>query len=147
MHTCPMVNGLVPHVGGPILPPCQPNVFTGGMPQARVSDRAVCVGPPDVIAKGSTSVFVGGQPAARMFDQTVHGGVIVVGFPTVFIGDWTSGGGGGAVDGGGGEAAVSPHVEGAGGDHAAMAKTLKIAAKEGVPFCEQCAKAAAAGHG
>jgi uncharacterized Zn-binding protein involved in type VI secretion len=45
-----------------------------------------CVGPPDVIAKGSLTVIVGGQPAARMGDMTVHGGVIVIGLPTVMIG-------------------------------------------------------------
>ena len=25
MHVCPMVTGVVPHVGGPILPPCMPD--------------------------------------------------------------------------------------------------------------------------
>jgi uncharacterized Zn-binding protein involved in type VI secretion len=39
-----------------------------------------------MIAKGSATVFIGGLPAARMLDQTAHGGVIVVGFPTVLIG-------------------------------------------------------------
>lgn len=87
MHTCPMVTGLVPHVGGPILPPGCPTVLIGGIPAARVSDMATCVGPPDVIAPpGSPTVLIGGMPAARMGDMTVHGGVIVVGFPTVLIG-------------------------------------------------------------
>jgi uncharacterized Zn-binding protein involved in type VI secretion len=86
MHTCPLVNVLVPHVGGPILPPGMPTVLVGSLPAARVGDLAVCVGPPDVIAKGSTTVLIGGQPAARMGDLTAHGGVIVIGFPTVMIG-------------------------------------------------------------
>lgn len=86
MHVCPMVTGVVPHVGGPILPPCCPTVLVGGPPQARVGDLCVCVGPPDVIALGSFTVLVGGQPAARLGDMTVHGGVIVVGLPTVIIG-------------------------------------------------------------
>jgi uncharacterized Zn-binding protein involved in type VI secretion len=87
MHTCPMVNpGPVPHVGGPILPPCAPTVLVGYMPQARVSDMATCVGPPDVIIKGSSTVLVCGMPAARIGDTTAHGGVIVTGFPTVMIG-------------------------------------------------------------
>ena len=30
-HVCPMVTGVVPHVGGPILPPCCPTVLIGGM--------------------------------------------------------------------------------------------------------------------
>ena len=87
MHTCPMVTGVVPHVGGPILPPGCPTVLIGGMPAARVSDMATCVGPPDVIAKGSLGVTIGGLAAARLGDQTAHGGVIVVGLQTVLIGD------------------------------------------------------------
>jgi uncharacterized Zn-binding protein involved in type VI secretion len=86
-----MVTGIVPHVGGPILPPCCPTVITCAMPQARVMDMATCVGPPDLIVKGSATVLVGGMPAARMTDMTAHGGVIVTGCPTVLIGD--SGGG------------------------------------------------------
>lgn len=86
MHACPMVTVLVPHVGGPILPPGCPTVLIGGMPAARVGDMAVCVGPPDVIALGSFTVMIGGQPAARMGDMTAHGGVIVIGLPTVMIG-------------------------------------------------------------
>ena len=69
MHVCPMVTGVVPHVGGPILPPCAPTVLIGGMPAARVSDMLTCVGPPDVI--------------------------IPPGCPTVLIGPGGAGGGGG----------------------------------------------------
>jgi uncharacterized Zn-binding protein involved in type VI secretion len=86
MHVCPMVTVLVPHVGGPILPPCAVTVLTGSLPQARVTDMLVCVGPPDVIALGSFTVLVCGLPAARMGDMTAHGGVIVIGLPTVLIG-------------------------------------------------------------
>ncbi len=86
MHTCPMVTGVVPHVGGPILPPGCPTVLIGSLPAARVGDMATCVGPPDTIAKGSTTVLIGGAPAARMGDSTAHGGVIVAGLPTVIIG-------------------------------------------------------------
>ena len=85
MHVCPMVTVLVPHVGGPILPPGCPTVLIGGMPAARVGDMCVCVGPPDVIALGSFKVLIGGQPAARMGDITAHGGSIVLGCPTVLI--------------------------------------------------------------
>ncbi len=116
MHTCPMVNpGPVPHVGGPILPPGCPTVLIGMMPAARVGDMATCVGPPDVIAKGSSGVMIGMMPAARMGDNTVHGGVIVMGFPTVMIGET----GGGGASGGGGAAMVA-------------------AAQSGAPFCEIC---------
>jgi len=86
MHVCPMVTGVVPHVGGPILPPGAITVLIGGMPAARVGDMAVCVGPPDVIALGSFTVLIGGMPAARLGDMTAHGGSIVVGYPTVLIG-------------------------------------------------------------
>jgi uncharacterized Zn-binding protein involved in type VI secretion len=86
MHTCPMVTGVVPHVGGPILPPGCPTVLIGKLPAARVGDMATCTGPPDVIAKGSVTVLIGKQPAARMGDMTAHGGVIVLGCPMVLIG-------------------------------------------------------------
>ena len=86
MHVCPMATGLVPHVGGPILPPCGPTVLIGGIPAARVGDMAVCAGGPDTIAVGSTSVTIGGSPAARIGDATAHGGVITTGLPTVLIG-------------------------------------------------------------
>ncbi len=89
MHTCPMQTPAVvpiPHVGGPILPPGCPTVLIGGMPAASLGDMATCVGPPDAIIKGSATVLIGGKPAARLGDNTAHGGVIVVGFPTVMIG-------------------------------------------------------------
>jgi uncharacterized Zn-binding protein involved in type VI secretion len=86
MHTCPMVTGVVPHVGGPIMPPGCPTVLIGGMPAARMGDMCTCTGPPDTIAKGSATVLIGNMPAARMGDQTAHGGVIVAGCPTVLIG-------------------------------------------------------------
>ena len=85
MHVCPMVTVLVPHVGGPILPPGGIPVLIGGLPAARVGDMATCVGPPDVIALGSFTVLIGGQPAARMGDLTAHGGSIVLGCFTVLI--------------------------------------------------------------
>src|SRR5438874_7446944 len=86
MHTCPLVNVLVPHVGGPVLPPGCPTVLIGGLPAARVGDMLVCVGPPDVIAMGSPTVMIGNMMAARLGDPTAHGGAIVVGCPTVQIG-------------------------------------------------------------
>ena len=86
MHTCPMVTVLVPHVGGPILPPGVPTVLIGKLPAATATNMCTCVGPPDVIAKGSATVFIGKLPAARMGDLTAHGGVIVGGCPTVMIG-------------------------------------------------------------
>ena len=86
MHTCPMVTGIVPHVGGPIIGPGVATVLIGKMPASVVGDSVVCVGPPDSIVKGSATVMIGGTPAARMGDTTSHGGSIILGCPTVMIG-------------------------------------------------------------
>jgi uncharacterized Zn-binding protein involved in type VI secretion len=86
MHTCPMFDGPKPHVGGPISTPGAPTVMIGGAPAATVTSMAVCVGPPDTVVKGSATVMLGGLPAARQFDMTAHGGVIILGCPTVIIG-------------------------------------------------------------
>jgi uncharacterized Zn-binding protein involved in type VI secretion len=59
LHTCPMVTGIVPHVGGPILKGSL-TVLIGGLPAARVGDPATCVGPPDTIAMGCPTVMIGG---------------------------------------------------------------------------------------
>jgi len=86
MHVCPMVTGVVPHVGGPILPPGGITVLIGGLPAARVGDMATCVGPPDVIVLGSMTVLTMKQPQARIGDTTAHGGNIILGCPTVLVG-------------------------------------------------------------
>lgn len=143
MHVCPAITGVVPHVGGPILPPAAVTVLTGKLPQARIGDMAVCVGPPDAIAMGSATVYVCGMPAARMGDMTVHGGVIVKGEPTVLIGD--AAGGGGAAGGAGMFQPIAAE-----GGHVlafAMAKAMIAAAREGKPFCEQCTRAALIAQG
>jgi uncharacterized Zn-binding protein involved in type VI secretion len=86
MHTCPITTLFSAHVGGPIVSGMV-NVLTGGLPQARITDKAVCSGGGlDVIVKASSTVFVGGLPAARIGDTTAHGGVIITGLPTVLIG-------------------------------------------------------------
>lgn len=89
MHVCPMVTpGVppIPHVGGPILPPCAVTVLVGSLPAARITDMCLCVGPPDVIVKGSMTVLIMNLCAARIGDMTAHGGTIVLGFPTVLVG-------------------------------------------------------------
>ena len=86
MHTCPAVNGVVPHVGGPIIGPGEPTVLIGGLPAAVEGDNCVCVGPADFIANGSGTVMIGGKPAARMGDPTAHGGAVLMGLATVIIG-------------------------------------------------------------
>lgn len=86
LHVCPLVSGTVPHVGGPVIPPGQPNVLIAGQPAAKVGDILTCAGPPDSIIKGSATVMIGGMPAARQGDSTAHGGTIVAGCPSVVIG-------------------------------------------------------------
>ena len=86
MHTCPMVTGTVPHVGGPVLPPGASTVMIGGMPAAKVGDMLTCSGPPDSIIAGSPSVMISGSLAARQGDSTAHGGSITLGCVTVIIG-------------------------------------------------------------
>jgi uncharacterized Zn-binding protein involved in type VI secretion len=81
-----MLTVLVPHVGGPILPPGAVTVLIGGLPAARVTDMATCVGPPDVIVLGSFTVLTCKLPQARIGDLTAHGGTIVLGEFTVLVG-------------------------------------------------------------
>jgi len=80
-----MVTVLVPHVGGPVLPPGAVTTLIGGMPAARVGDMLTCVGPPDVIVLGSFTTMFQGQPAAYMGSLTAHGGAVVMGWPMVMI--------------------------------------------------------------
>ena len=87
MHVCPMVTGIVPHVGGPILPPGVPTVLIDFLPAATVTSMATCVGPPDMIVMGSLGVMINFLPAARLMDPTVHGGMIMMGSPTCIIGE------------------------------------------------------------
>lgn len=87
MHVCPMVTGVVPHVGGPVLPPGAPTVLICGLPAVGMGDMLTCAGPPDVIVgMCSATVLIGGKPAAAMGSLTAHGGNILMGAPTVLIG-------------------------------------------------------------
>lgn len=83
MHECP--EG--PHVGGPVNTVGSSVTLIGRIQAARVTDTAVCNGPPDVVAQGSRTVIIGGQRAARMDDMTSHGGKIVQGLNSVIIGE------------------------------------------------------------
>ena len=130
MHVCPMVTGVVPHVGGPIVAPGAPTVLVGNLPAARVGDVAVCVGPPDFIAPpGAPTVLIGGRPAARMGDMTVHGGRVILGCFRVLIGN-----AGAQGVGIGGAASVAPCVP--------PVPCLGQAKKSGTPFVKVPAKRA-----
>jgi uncharacterized Zn-binding protein involved in type VI secretion len=61
-------------------------VLIGGLPAARVTDAAVCAGPPDVIVSGSATVLIEGLPASRVGDATAHGGTIASGCASVLVG-------------------------------------------------------------
>jgi uncharacterized Zn-binding protein involved in type VI secretion/flagellar motor protein MotB len=58
MHVCPMVTGVVPHVGGPTMLGSM-GVFIGKKPAARIGDMGVCVGPPGTVAMGAPNVLIG----------------------------------------------------------------------------------------
>jgi uncharacterized Zn-binding protein involved in type VI secretion len=85
-HVCPSFTGPVPHVGGPIVSPGAPTVLISALPAATIGSMCVCVGPPASVIKGSATVLLSNMPAARLGDNTAHGGVIVMGAPTVLIG-------------------------------------------------------------
>ena len=87
-HICLMMDGPKPHVGGLVLPPGMPTVLIGGLPAASMGAMCMCVSAiPNTIIIGSIGVLIGGRPAARMLDKTLHGGMIMTGFPNVLIGD------------------------------------------------------------
>jgi uncharacterized Zn-binding protein involved in type VI secretion len=142
MHVCPMMTpGVppIPHVGGPITGPGAPTVLIGGMPASVMGDMCVCVGPPDTIILGSTGVMICSKPAARMGDSCAHGGTIVLGCPTVLIGE-SSGGGGGGIAAMPVNVMVSlmgtmpPAVR----NQMAQTVALAQAAADGAPLCEMC---------
>ncbi len=87
MHTCPMVEGMKPHVGGSILMGTNHGVLIGGLLAGRIGDKAQCVGPIDTINSGSKSVLIAGKSACRIGDTTSHGGIIATGYSSVLIGD------------------------------------------------------------
>ena len=141
MHVCPMATPgtpPIPHVGGPIMPPGVPTVLIGGMPAATLGNMATCVGPPDSIILGSTGVMIGGAPAARMGDQCAHGGTIVIGCPTVLIGESSGGAPPVIVVAPGGAVTVNNNAAQV---QQMQKQTLQRAAQRGTPFCEKCEKA------
>lgn len=93
MALCALVDGVTPHVGGPITPAAAvPTVLIVSLPAAvanAVPGGIVCASPaPNGIAQGSLTVLIGGFPAARVGDLTMHGAPIAPGpgAPTVIIG-------------------------------------------------------------
>jgi uncharacterized Zn-binding protein involved in type VI secretion len=77
--------------GGPLVTG-EPTVLIEGRPAARVGDSAACADGPTKIGSGSPTVIIAGSRAARVGDTTCHGGKIVTGAATVWIGDGGAGG-------------------------------------------------------
>lgn len=138
MHVCPMFEGPKPHVGGPITGSGVATVLIGGVPAATMGDICACMGEPDTIVMGSSGVLIGGKPAARMGDQCSHGGSIIIGMPTVLIGETSSGS----------VALYESAIVNLPKDlqkKVAQIITMKEAALHGTPFCEKCEEAAMKG--
>lgn len=57
-HTCPLVTGVVPHVGG-VVSVASLTVLIEGLPAARMGDMVVEAGPPNAIAVGCPNVMIG----------------------------------------------------------------------------------------
>ena len=57
-HTCPLVSGVVPHVGG-VVAMGSLTVLINNMPAARQGDMIVEAGPPNTIAMGCPTVVIG----------------------------------------------------------------------------------------
>jgi uncharacterized Zn-binding protein involved in type VI secretion len=62
VHSCPLTQGPVPHVGGTVAAGSA-TVLVGGMPAARVGDTIVENGPPNTIVTGAPTVLIGGGAA------------------------------------------------------------------------------------
>ena len=58
-HACPLVTGLVPHVGG-VVAMGSTTVLINNLPAARQGDTIVEVGPPNTITIGELTVIIGG---------------------------------------------------------------------------------------
>jgi len=78
-HLCPMVTGVVPHVGGPIKQG-DSNFTVNGVPIALQGHTAQCqAGGPDPLAQGAPALTVNGIPVMLQGGTTAHGGKIVQG--------------------------------------------------------------------
>lgn len=58
VHACPLVTGVVPHVGG-VVAAGSSTVLVNGVPAARQGDSVVESGPPNTIAAGCPTVIIG----------------------------------------------------------------------------------------
>jgi uncharacterized Zn-binding protein involved in type VI secretion len=59
VHACPLVTGVVPHVGGVVMRGSK-TVLINNFPAARMEDLIVEGGPPNKIVSGCPTVIIGG---------------------------------------------------------------------------------------
>jgi uncharacterized Zn-binding protein involved in type VI secretion len=85
-HTCPMVTGTVPHIGGTIITGAS-GVLLNDKPVARMGDKVICTGcgMTATIIQGDANVLVDGKPIAYVGCMTSHGGFITSGQANAFI--------------------------------------------------------------
>jgi uncharacterized Zn-binding protein involved in type VI secretion len=57
-HACPLVTGVVPHVGG-VVAVGSFTVFVNNLPAARQGDMIIEAGPPNAIVMGCSTVVIG----------------------------------------------------------------------------------------
>lgn len=84
-HVCPMVTGVTPHVGGPIIGPGCTGILVDGVPISVMGDTCLCVGPPDVIVQGYPGILADGVPIVVQNCMTAHGGTIPMGVAGVTV--------------------------------------------------------------
>jgi uncharacterized Zn-binding protein involved in type VI secretion len=84
-HTCAKPG----HEGARMIGPGEPTVLVAGIPVARYSDMARCLGTPeiDALSLGAPTVFIGKLPAGRLGDPSLHGGLLVTGETSVLVGE------------------------------------------------------------
>jgi uncharacterized Zn-binding protein involved in type VI secretion len=85
-HSCPMVSGTVPHVGGTVISGCS-SVLLGNSPVARMGDKVLCTGTGMIatIIQGDANVLIGGKPIAYVGCMTSHGGFLTSGKANALI--------------------------------------------------------------
>lgn len=69
VHSCPLAQGPVPHVGGPVAVGSA-TVLIDGAPAARVGDTIVENGPPNTIVTGAPTVLIGGGTGPAELEWT-----------------------------------------------------------------------------
>ena len=85
-HTCPMVTGTTPHIGGTIITGAS-SMLVNNKPVARMGDKVICTGcgMMATIIQGDANVLIEGKPIAYAGCMTSHGGFITSGQANALI--------------------------------------------------------------